>query len=73
MGTSVDPGVDDRLSLGDLTGNRFYINTSRLTEEPRVRELNDEMNLLGGFPNFFRIPEIWFKEAHHPPCREGDS
>ncbi len=44
---------DRMLSLGDLTGNRFYINTSRLTEESRVRELNDEMNHLGGFPNFF--------------------
>ena len=44
---------DRMLSLGDLIGNRFYIYTSSLTDESIVKELNDEMNQLGGFPNFF--------------------
>lgn len=45
--------TDKMLSLGDLIGNRFYINTSRMTDASVVKELNDEMNMLGGFPNFF--------------------
>jgi tRNA pseudouridine13 synthase len=41
------------LRLGDLAGNRFIINIHTESEDNAIIEINNEMQELGGFPNFF--------------------